>query len=306
MIWLLLLAALIVLPFGVEAARRPMNARARARAAGQFAALSQGMTHYQWTGPETGPVVVCVHGLTTPSFVWDSIAQGLAAKGFRVLRYDLYGRGFSDRPPGVQSKAFFLQQLGDLLADQQVTGPVTVIGYSMGGVIATAFAASAPARVRQVVLLAPAGMQAVGATGFGALVRLPLVGRWLMLAWYPWVLRKGIRAEAQLPTSVPDITALQAKQLNTRGFIPAVHASLLGMLTDDFQGEHETLHRAGLPVLAIWGEDDGVIPLAAADQLTAWNPSAQNVTIQGAGHGLPYTHTAEVLGHTLPFLARGS
>lgn len=80
-----------------------------------------------------GPVAVCVHGLTTPSFVWHGLARGLATFGYRVLIYDLYGRGYSDRAPGHQDQAYFLQQLNDLLEDQQIKGDITLLGYSMGG-----------------------------------------------------------------------------------------------------------------------------------------------------------------------------
>ncbi|EEB85586.1 alpha/beta fold hydrolase [Roseobacter sp. GAI101] len=69
-----------------------MNDVARGSAPGQFAELSRGVTHYEWVGPARGPVAVCVHGLTTPSFVWRSITKGLVLMGFRTLIYDLYGR----------------------------------------------------------------------------------------------------------------------------------------------------------------------------------------------------------------------
>lgn len=40
--------------------------------------------------------------------------------GYRILTYDLYGRGYSDRPSGKQNREFFLQQLDDLLAYEAV------------------------------------------------------------------------------------------------------------------------------------------------------------------------------------------
>ena len=130
---LILLAVFAAFPLGIEARRKPMSAAARQDASGDFVTLSQGVTHYEWLGPARGPVAVCVHGLTTPSFVWRGLARGLARMGFRVLIYDLYGRGYSDRVQGRQDRVFFLRQLNDLLADQQVNGDITLVGYSMGG-----------------------------------------------------------------------------------------------------------------------------------------------------------------------------
>jgi pimeloyl-ACP methyl ester carboxylesterase len=303
-LWLptLALAVLLAAPFIAERLRKPMNAAARTTAPGAFARLSQGVTHYRWTGPGDGPVVVCIHGLTTPSFVWQGVARVLADSGYRVLTYDLYGRGYSDRPPGRQTPAFFLRQLEELLADQGITGPVAVIGYSMGGAIATAFVAARPDAVRTLVLFAPAGMLTVGSGLLRRLIAVPFLGRWLMLARYPSLLRRGLRAEAHHPGSVPGINRLQRAELEYRGFLPAVHESFLGMLTGPLSREHERIAEAGTPVLAIWGETDDVIPLSAKDLLAGWNPQVRHHVIPGAGHGLTYTHTPQVMAQVLPFL----
>lgn len=159
MIWfILVIAALIAAPFTIEHYRAVMSDGRRGSAPGQFVELSQGVTHFHLSGSHEAPLIVCVHGLTTPSFVWESLRKGLNGLGFRVLVYDLYGRGYSDRPDGPQNKAFFNQQLDDLLAHLEIDSPFHMIGYSMGGAIATGFAATYPARVRRLVLLASAGM----------------------------------------------------------------------------------------------------------------------------------------------------
>lgn len=293
----ILILAILAVPVIIELMRKPMNDRARADAPGSFATLSQGITHYQWIGPMRGPVAVCVHGLTTPSFVWQGLAAGLARMGYRVLIYDLYGRGYSDRVTGRQTKAFFLRQLDDLLANQQVDSDITLVGYSMGGAIATAFAADHPDRIRHLVLLAPAGMgTGTGAKGLaGFIIRTPVIGNWLMLALFARQHRKSTEAERDLPGSVENIVDLQQNELRYRGFIPAVLLSLRGILSRPQMDEHKAIHRAGIPVLAIWGDCDKVIPLSSLGTLTQWSRHARQDTIQGAGHGLPYTHTDEVL-----------
>lgn len=219
MIWLaLLLAAVVSAPFAVEHYRAVMSDGRRGSAPGQFAELSQGVTHFHLSGPKEGPLVVCVHGLTTPSFVWAPLTKGLVALGFRVLVYDLYGRGFSDRPNGVQDKVFFNQQLVDLLAHLDIDAPFHLIGYSMGGAIAAGFAATHPARVRRLVLLASAGMT-LSETPLLKFIRdRGIAGKWLMLAAYPLQLRRGIRAERGLGAVSPDISQGQEDQLVFQGF----------------------------------------------------------------------------------------
>ena len=292
---LILLLVILALPFIVEASRKPMNANARSAAPGDLAALSQGTTHYQWIGPSRGPVAVCVHGLTTPSFVWLGLAQGLAKMGFRVLIYDLYGRGYSDRIAGLQDKAFFLRQLDDLLVDQGVDGDITLLGYSMGGAIATSFAAAHPDKIRHLVLLAPAGMGLGSNRMIRFITRTKGIGDWLMLALFARQHRKGTEAERDLPTSVENIVDLQQNELRYRGFIPAVLSSMRGILSHPQKDEHNTVHQAGIPLLAIWGREDNIIPLSAMGTLTQWSRHARQDTIEGAGHGLTYTHTSDVL-----------
>ncbi len=294
-LFLTLLVVVIALPLIIEARRTRMNDSARVQALGKFATLSQGVTHYQWLGPMRGPVAVCVHGLTTPSFVWRGLAHGLAKMGYRVLIYDLYGRGFSDRVRGRQDSAFFLRQLNDLLADQQVRDDITLLGYSMGGAIATAFTAAHPGRVRQLVLLAPAGMGMKAGVLVRFITKTPVIGDWLMLALFPRLHRKGTEAERNLPSSVDDIVDLQQNELRYRGFVPAVLSSMRGMLSIELEQEHLAIHRAGIPVLAIWGREDSVVPLEAMGILTKWSRHVRQDVIDGAGHGLTYTHTDEIL-----------
>jgi alpha-beta hydrolase superfamily lysophospholipase len=85
MILLLIVIAIFGAPFIIEWRRIPMDAQARADAPGEFASLSNGITHYQFHGPVDGPLVVCVHGLTTPSFVYEGLAKRLMERGYRVL-----------------------------------------------------------------------------------------------------------------------------------------------------------------------------------------------------------------------------
>ena len=292
---LILLTAVLAFPFLRESVRKPMDRAARRNAEGGFARLSRGVTHYEWIGPVRGPAAVCVHGLTTPSFVWRGLAAGLAGLGYRVLVYDLYGRGFSDRPPGAQNADFFCRQLNDLLQDQKVTGDFTLVGYSMGGAIATAFTAAHPERVRQLVLLAPAGISSLRPRLIRFIIRTPVFGDWLMLAQYPRRHRQVCEAERALPSSVEGIVDLQLRELEYRGFVPAVLASLRGLLAAPLEAEHRAIHAASVPVVAIWGRDDVVIPLSAMGQLAQWNRDVHQEVIDGAGHGLTYTHTDQIL-----------
>ncbi len=295
LIMICLVLAIVAMPYLREARKPEMNDDARRKAPGAFVELSRGVTHYQWLGAARGPVAVCVHGLTTPSYVWGPIAEGLGKLGFRVLVYDLYGRGYSDRPSGPQDAPFFVAQLEDLLEALKVEDDITLLGYSMGGAIATSYAATYPEKLRQMVLIATAGM----GHDLGPVARLvqnyDRLGAWLMLALYERSHRMGTEAERGLPSSIDNIVELQQAELKYRGFVPAVLASIRGMLDEDQEEEHREISREGIQVLAIWARDDEVIPITGMGKLAQWNRVARHEVIEGAGHGLAYTHTDEVM-----------
>jgi pimeloyl-ACP methyl ester carboxylesterase len=285
-------------PALAEGQRRPPDQR---RPAGQMLRLSQGQTHARWSGPARGPVAVLVHGLTSPLEVWDQIADGLAATGYRVLAYDLYGRGLSDAPSGAQNLAFHTRQLGDLLASQGLAEDVTLFGFSMGGAIAAAYAAANTQQIKRLVLIAPAGIVPAvmdGPTRFA--VGTPVLGDWAHLALAPRRLRAGLSEPA--PAVASALWAAKTRDVNRQGLYPAVLSSLRHSLTAILETDHRALGRADVPVHALWGEDDADIPVRGLGQLAAWNRNARQEVIPGADHGLPYTHAADIIARLRPML----
>jgi pimeloyl-ACP methyl ester carboxylesterase len=290
MVWLIaaVIAVIIaVLPFVFEAQRRGVDQQMRDRSNGRFAQLSAGVTHYRWHGPTDGPVIVAVHGLTTPAIVWDGMIPSLTDQGFRVLSYDLYGRGLSGAPHGPQNIAFFVTQLRELLADQEITDAVTLMGYSMGGSIVTAYAVDHPTVVSRVLLVASAGIETRKPLFDRLCCALPFIGDWLHASFAAGRVRRGAMATAK-PAAITD---MQAFQLARRGYLPAVLASQRGALAVRQPEAHRDLGRLGIPVVAVWGRLDKTIPLSAMGTLTTWNRNVRHDEVADAGHGLPYSHS---------------
>ncbi len=145
----------------------------RASTGGSFIRLSNGFTHYELGGPSLTPFhfpmgeglkvrepVVLIHGFSVPYFVFDPTFNFLVSAGFHVLRYDLFGRGFSDRPHVKYTMDLFVNQLKELL-DASNIKQANLIGLSMGGAIASAFTVNVPERVRRLVLIDPVGIQSM-------------------------------------------------------------------------------------------------------------------------------------------------
>lgn len=293
-LFLLVLAGLVSIPWVMESDRHEAAAF-RDKAPGRFAKLSQGVTHYQWLGPARGPVVVAIHGLTTPSPVWYAIAEKLTGLGYRVLVYDLYGRGFSDAPKGVQDAAFFCKQLDDLLEHQEIKDDVTLLGYSMGGSIATSFAAAHPDRMRRLMLMAPGGvwLREDWLTRWSR--SIPLLGDWVHAVIGTRRARRSLRKQLGQRFEINGIIELQLAEFQSKGFIRSVLSSRRNMLAEVQENAHQILGRAAVPVVAIWAERDGVIPLRSLGTLTQWNRAVRQEVIEGADHQFAYTHSTEIV-----------
>src|SRR3990172_284991 len=133
-----------------------LDARVRESLPGRTAWLSDGVTYYETAGSESAQPVIFIHGFSVPNFIWDRNFTALAESGFRTVRYDLFGRGYSDRPRISFDKSLFVRQFIDLL-DALKIERADLISLSMGGPIAAEFAYRFPKRVRKLVFLDPAG-----------------------------------------------------------------------------------------------------------------------------------------------------
>ncbi len=108
-------------------------------------------TAYALTGPTDGAVVVLIHGLGLNNACWQWTTPALQDR-FRVLRYDLYGHGQSAPPPETPSLALFSAQLAGLL-DHCGMEQASIVGFSLGGMIARRFAQDAPHRTHALAIL---------------------------------------------------------------------------------------------------------------------------------------------------------
>ena len=299
LVWLLVLVVMAAIafvaarPFVIERRRPPIGATERSGSKGEFIRLSQGITHCRWAGSARGPVAVMVHGLTTPMIAMEAVAEGLGRLGYRVLMYDLYGRGLSDAPRGKQDRAFFLRQLSEVCAYHGLTEELTIAGYSMGGNIATAFATEYPHSVKQVILVASGGVK-TNESAFSRFCRqVPGLGDWAHAVFARNRILKAIPSRGQ-SRAVGRVLQTQREELLRQGYLPAVLSSRRGILAENQEEDHRKLYRQGIPVAAIWGQSDPIIPLQAVGLLGLWNRDARQEVIDGADHGLPYTHGEEI------------
>jgi predicted alpha/beta-fold hydrolase len=139
-LWILLAIVcitIITLPVILNKETETLNPENRKEAPGEYIILPNGITHYEASGHDTAQTVLLVHGFSVPGYIWDPTFEFLKDNGFHVIRFDFYGRGYSDRPDVVYNSELFTQQIADLLVALKIDEPVDIIGLSMGGPIGT-------------------------------------------------------------------------------------------------------------------------------------------------------------------------
>ncbi|MBN1691101.1 MAG: alpha/beta hydrolase [Dehalococcoidia bacterium] len=262
---------------------KDLDDAARAQAGGSYVKLPEGVTHYELTGPEDGQVVVLIHGATIPMYLWDEQVEALAKAGYRVLRYDMYGRGYSDRPDGDYSQAFFRKQLLDLLDALKLKQPVDIVGVSMGGAMAVDFTAGYPDRVKDLVLIAPMINSLKNDTNF-KLMRIPLLGEFLTRLIAVKVMSD--RA-AELMQKSPK-AAEYAKQFNDqtrfKGFERASLAAARSDAWADYTADYEKVGRQDHRILLIWGTQDNDISPEMVQAMQKALPNVEFKQLDGVGH----------------------
>jgi pimeloyl-ACP methyl ester carboxylesterase len=277
--------------------RRTLDDTARATAPGRFVRLADGVVHYETAGPDTGRVVVFAAAFSVPAYLSDSLYQRLAASGFRVIRFDYYGRGWSDRLDAVYDQDLFVRQLAGLLDSLHVPGPVDLAGLSFGGAIVTSFTERHPDRVRSLIYVDP-----VFNTGrpLRPEERSPF-------AWSTYMVLRGgtdAMAEGQLsdflhPERHPDWVARYRVQQRFKGTREALRRTRAAVAVAPHQGE--LLRRLGAaprPVLIVWGRQDPVAPFAESRALLKALPRATLVPVDSAGH-LPHLEQPAVVAETV-------
>jgi pimeloyl-ACP methyl ester carboxylesterase len=275
---LAVLIALVVIPLMRNPEHGPLDATARRQAPGQFVTLSHGIVHVRSAGPEQGRPVILVHGFSVPSYVFDQTSADLAAAGFRVIRFDLYGRGWSDRPDVDYDRTLFANQLLELMDTLKIP-KADLLGLSMGGAIVGRFAAEHPDRVRSVVLVAPL----THARDIGPMA-WPGAGEWLMRAWYLPQLAASQLEDFPHPERVPGWAARFKPQTRYDGFGHAILSTMRKVVTQSSLPDFGKIGKSGLPVLLVWGDADRTVPYAAHADVQRAIPQAQFVPLPGLGH----------------------
>lgn len=281
------------MPFPYLGEKKTLDDASRAQLGRDFIQLSDGFTHYEIGGPEQGPPVVLVHGFSVPSFIWKPTYLALTEAGFRVLRYDLFGRGYSDRPEKKYNLELFTRQLNEIIKSTALQSPASLIGLSMGGLVAVNFTNCYRRKVDNLVLIAPAGFPLTQRLPFW-LLRIPVLGE--LLAWLLGNGRmlKAIANDVYDPKLVDQFTDSFRPQMEYKGFKRALLSTMRDGMLGDYSKLYQRVGQKSPVALLIWGRQDQTIPFAHSQYILDAIPRINFLPVENAGH-IPHYEQRELV-----------
>lgn len=290
--------------FSFRAESKDLNDDTRRLTGGSFVALTDGVTHYELGNNTKDNTVVFVHGFSVPYFVFDPTFHFLAQNNYRVLRYDLFGRGFSDRPDTEYNIDFFVRQLSDLLDALRFTRPVNLIGLSMGGVITAAFTARYPQRVDRLVLIDPAGARPIVHSRVLRMLATPVVGETILGLVGSGGMVKNIASDFFDKQLIEHFQERYLVQMQFKGFRRAILSSIRNKMLESFIDIYRKVGRLNKPTMLIWGRHDTTVPLKHSEELCAAIPNIEFHIIEDCSHIPHYEKPEETNALLLQFLRK--
>ena len=238
-----------------------------------FAKVNGAVVHYADEGPRDARAIVFLNSLGADFRIWDEVAAPLARR-WRVVRYDKRGHGLSELPAGAPLIADYAADLAALIDRLGVDG-ATIVGLSIGGLIAQALYRQRPDLVAALVLCGAAaklGGEESWRERIDAIARggIEAIADDVLRRWFTADFRARRRDEL-----------MGWRMMLTRspqdGYVAACGALRRADLRADCA-------RIRVPTLCVVGDEDGSTPVALVRELAHTIPGAQFEIVAGAGH----------------------
>src|ERR1700754_1038093 len=255
-----------------------------------------------------GEALLLIHGMAGTSDTWRAILPQLAKK-YRVIAPDLLGHGRSSKPRTDYSLGAFAVGLRDLLDELEVDS-ATVVGHSLGGGIAMQFLYQHPDYCRRLILISSGGLgQDVGwilrlLSAPGAELVMPVIAPGFVLragnSIKSWLSSMGLRSPrgAEIWNAYSSFSDAQTRE----SFLRTLRSVI------DYRGQsvsalNRLQLRADLPTLAIWGEEDTIIPVDHVYSALRARPDCRVEVLPGVGHFAHVEAPTEVVDLIDEFIA---
>lgn len=256
----------------------------------------------------SGQPIVLIHGYPLDGSSWEKQTAALLEAGYRVITYDRRGFGKSSKPTGGYDYGTFAADLNTLVNTLDLNNAV-LVGFSMGtGEVARYLSTYGSARVARAAFLGSLepfllktddNPDGVPQEVFDGLTEAVTADRY---AFFTEFFKNFYNTDTFLGTPRLSQEALTASWNIAAGAGATASVAAQPTWLTDFRAD---IPRIDVPALIVHGTADNILPIDSTGRLFAKAlPSADYVEIDGAPHGLLWTHAAEVNEALLAFLRK--
>jgi pimeloyl-ACP methyl ester carboxylesterase len=244
--------------------------------------------HVRDSGARTAPAVILLHGFGASLHTWEAWAKGLE-RDYRVIRLDLPGSGLTGADPGDDYGDPRALAILSALLDKLGIRTASLVGNSIGGRIAWKFAAAFPDRVDKLILVSPDGYASPGFE-YGKAPEVPAILGAMRYVLPKAILRLNLAPAYANPATLSEEMVTRYQDMMR---VPGVRDAMLARMRQTvLQDPQPFLAKIHAPTLLLWGEQDGMIPFANAQDYLRAMPQAKLVSLPGVGH-LPQEEAPE-------------
>jgi len=251
-----------------------------------FTEVDGATVHYQEFGDAANPTLLLIHGYTSSTYVWRTVAPMLADAQFHVIAVDLLGFGYSDKPASFDYTIASQARIVERLMNRLGIGRATFVGSSYGGAVASTIALDYVERVEKLVLISSVCNDEVKQNPLLRLASISGVGEVLT----PFYLdSKAFTKKRMKGTFAPAnhnlITNERVESVTRPLMAKDAHHSVLASARNwDANRIQDDAHLINQPTLLVWGEFDQVIPMHNGQRLFNSILNSRLVILKDCGH----------------------
>ena len=269
---------------------------------GRYLNSDHGSTRYQVFGEDNTEVIVLIAASNGYIEQWNPNIQPLVNAGYKVVAYDLYGRGLSARPKTDLSLSVFRTQLS-LIIDEVDVDQVHLVGSSFGSVIASDFAIHNADRVDKLVFVGPAGWPS-NINFSSKILNVPVLGELIFHYFGDAILKPRVEGYFYDKESNISVVKTWQKFASYPGFMRSYLSTIRHSPVLDYIDGWQELGMLDKSVLFIWGKNDISFPFENSQRAIGLIPNATITAIDNAAHWVNIEKPLLVNNSIISFLAK--